>query len=280
MPLKKGINAWCFPAGTEVERIFHLAKEYGYDGVELNLSEDGQSPIHMESTEESLLKVVDLAKEYSLELPSISTALHWKYALTDNDQSLREKGKEVVGKMVEAASIIGAKHVLVVPGLVSDVVSYDVAYERSLAAFKELAEVAEEKKVHIGVENVWNKFLLSPLEMRNFIDEVASGWVGVYFDVGNVLQFGFPEQWIKILGKRICAVHVKDFSRAVGNINGFVPLLAGDVAWEEVIQALEEIGYDGYITPELSPYQYNPEQLIRHTSHSLDTILKLEKHTV
>ncbi|USK35972.1 sugar phosphate isomerase/epimerase [Bacillus sp. F19] len=276
MGFKKGINAWCFPKSMEIEKIFYQAKDYKFDGVELNLTEDADSPFHMGSSEEELLKIIELAEQYDLVLPTVATGLHWKYSLTSNEQKIREKGKAVISKMLEAAKIFGAKTILVVPGVVDSSVSYDIAYERSLTAIKELAEKAEELQVSIGVENVWNKFLLSPLEMRDFVDKTKSNYVGVYFDAGNILQFGYPEQWIKILGNRICAVHVKDFNCSVGNINGFVPLLAGDVQWERVVTALKEINYNGFITPEIPPYKFSPEQMIRHTSNSLETILKLE----
>jgi hexulose-6-phosphate isomerase len=127
--------------------------------------------------------------------------------------------------------------------------------------------------VAIGIENVWNKFLLSPLEMARYIDELNSDFAKAYFDVGNVLQFGYPEQWIRILGKRINKVHVKDFSTKVGNITGFVPLLAGDVNWPAVVEALEEIGYDDVITAELSPYTIGPKQLPIDTARHMDVIL-------
>jgi len=159
---------------------------------------------------------------------------------------------------------------LVVPGAVnvafepgSEIVEYDVAYERALSALKELAPVAEELKVSIGVENVWNKFLLSPMEMRDFIDAVGSPYVGSYFDVGNVLFCGYPEHWVKILGSRIKKVHFKDYRRNVGSLDGFVDLLAGDVDYKSVKAALDKIGYDNWVTAEmLPPYAQYPETII------------------
>ncbi|MFG0212379.1 sugar phosphate isomerase/epimerase family protein [Brevibacillus porteri] len=273
MAFQKGINAWCFPKETSVQEMFRQAKAHGYQGVELNLDE-GDTPFHLEMTEQELKGLADEARELGLELPSVSTALLWKYPLTHNEEAIREQGIRVVEKMIEAASIFGSRTVLVVPGLVTAEVSYDRAYERAREALQRLAKKAEQHQVYIGVENVWNKFLLSPLEMARLIDEVDSPWVGAYFDVGNVLQFGFPEQWIRILGKRIQAIHVKDFKTTTGNITGFVPLLAGDIPWNRVVGALREIGYDGYIIPEISPYSQLPEQLIAHTSQALDAIFQ------
>jgi hexulose-6-phosphate isomerase len=115
---------------------------------------------------------------------------------------------------------------------------------------------------------------MSPLEMRDFIDSFQSEWVGAYFDVGNVLNFGFPEQWIRILGKRIKAVHVKDFRLSAGNIHGFVNLLEGDVNWPEVSKALKEINYQGFITAELPAYKFHPELLIFETAKALEAIIE------
>jgi len=179
------------------------------------------------------------------------------------------------------ASWLGCDTILVVPGAVSvsfapdlGVVSYDVAYSRALLSLKELAPFAESLKVSIGVENVWNNFLLSPLEMRDFIDEVGNPYVGSYFDVGNVLYSGYPEQWIKILGKRIKKVHFKDYKKAVGTLDGFVDLLAGDVNYPAVVGALNKIGYNDYVTAEmLPPYKCYPEQIIYNTSNSMNKIL-------
>jgi L-ribulose-5-phosphate 3-epimerase len=270
--MKKGINAGCFPRKYEVTELFQKAKEFGYDGVELNIHEEKEALLSLNSTEEDLYRISELAKQNGIELPSVSTTLHWKYSLTDNDETIQEKGIKIIEKMLKAADIFGSKTILVVPGVVSSEVPYDIAYQRSLRALKKVSKTAEHKNVRIGVENVWNKFLLSPLEMANFIDEIGSPWVGAYFDVGNVLQFGYPEQWIKILNDRILAVHVKDYKTNIGNARAFSPLLTGDVAWDEVSKALQEIGYNGYISPELQPYSLYPDRLLIETSNTLDTI--------
>ena len=157
------------------------------------------------------------------------------------------------------------------------VVAYDVAYDRALEEIKKLAPVAEEYGVHIGIENVWNKFLLSPLEMRRFVDEVGSDYVGVYFDVGNVMYAGYPEQWIRILNKRIKKVHFKDYRRNPGGLNCFVDLLSGDVDWKAVMAAFAEIGYDGWAAGEMIPqYQQGSDQLIYNTAGAMERIMKGE----
>ena len=150
---------------------------------------------------------------------------------------------------------------------------YDVVYERALEAIKRLAPYAEKRKVIIGLENVWNKFLLSPNEMRDFIDEIDYPYVGAYFDVGNVILNGYPEQWISILGNRISKVHFKDYRRSVGTLDGFVDILSGDVDYPAVMKALEDIGYDDWVTAEVFPQGKYSESILDVTSKAMDIIL-------
>jgi len=214
-------------------------------------------------------------------LSSLATGLFWDYSLSSSDDKLRNKAKGIVKKMLELASYLGVDTILVVPGAVdiffkpeAEIVPYDLAYKRSLEALGECVPTAEKYKVSIGIENVWNKFLLSPLEMRNFIDKVGSEYLGAYFDVGNALLTGYPEHWIRILGKRIKKVHIKDFKVSIGNVNGFCDLLEGDVNWAEVMKALRQVGYNDYITAEIVPaYPQYPEALLYNTSKSMDFIL-------
>ena len=137
----------------------------------------------------------------------------------------------------------------------AEVVPYDVCYERATEAVRRLVPIAEQLGVALSLENVWNKFLLSPLEMRDFIDGFKSDMVGSYFDAGNVLQTGYPDQWIRILAGRIKRVHIKDFKKSVGTVDGFVDLLEGDVDLAGVKNCLDDIGYDGYVTAEVLPYE-------------------------
>lgn len=276
--MKKGISVWSFADGT-LEENFTLAKQAGFDGVEVALAEEGE--INLSSTEEDLLKIKETAKAVGIELYSVASGLYWQYSITSDDARQREKAKACVRKQLWTASVLGCDTILVVPGAVSvsfapelGVVDYAVAYERSLAAFKELAKDAEHYKVNIALENVWNNFLLSPLEMRDFIDKIGSDYVGSYFDVGNVVYNGYPEQWIKVLGKRIKKVHFKDYRKSVGSLDGFVDLLAGDVNWPEVTAALKSVGYDGWVTGEMiPPYTHYPEVILYNTSNAMDKIL-------
>jgi len=257
---------------------FKLAKEAKFDGVEVVIAEEGE--ITLSSTKRDIQKIVKISRSIGVEISSLATGLFWDYSLTSNNSSEREKAKRIVKKMLEVANWLEVDTILIVPGAVDiyskpgfPVVSYDKVYERSFQALKELAPIAETYKINIAIENVWNKFLLSPVEMKHFIDSIGSSCVGVYFDVGNVLQIGLPEQWIKILGSRIKKVHVKDFKKSIGTAEGFVNLLYGDVNWPNVISALKEIEYNSYVIAELSPPKFHPESLIFETSISMDKIL-------
>ncbi|NLX70443.1 MAG: sugar phosphate isomerase/epimerase [Clostridiales bacterium] len=276
--MKKGINIWSFKSGMTVAECMAMARDAGYDGIELSLDEEGE--ISLDSSEKEILEIKKIAEDQGIEIASLATGLYWAYPVTSSDPGIRQKSKDIVRKQLEIAACLGTDGILVVPGAVagldpgSEVVQYDVAYNRALEAFAELKAEAESFKVSIGLENVWNKFLLSPLEMRDFIDRIDSPYVGAYLDVGNIIYTGYPEHWIRILGKRIKKVHFKDYRRGVGTLEGFVDLLAGDVNFPEVIRALNDIGYDDYVTAEMIPnYTYHTNQIIYNTSRSMDTIL-------
>lgn len=277
--MKKSISAWVF-VGKSVKESMALAKEAGYDGIELTLEESG--PTGMDSTAKDWADIRAYSEEIGLPIHSVATGLHWGTPLTSDDETTRKKAIAIVEKELEMAKALGADAILVVPGAVNvsfspsfTPVQYDVAYDRALAAFMQLKIKAEALQVKIGIENVWNQFLLSPLEMRDFIDKIDSPYVGAYFDVGNVLAIGLPEQWIRILGKRICKVHFKDYKVAAGGLHGFVDLLAGDVNWPEVMKAFKEIGYDGFATAEMLPaYTHYPEQIVWNTCAAMERIFK------
>ena len=276
--MKKGINIWSFPAGSIRENLT-LAKRAGFEGVELSVN--NRPELSLESTENEILQVKAMADDLGLSLYSLCCDLCWDLRLSDDDASVRAKAKDMVKRQLEIAKLLGADTVLVIPGVVNACfshpekkVAYNVVYERSLSALTELKTYAENLKVSIGLENVWNKFLLSPMETRDFIDKIGSGFVGSYLDVGNTLHIGYPEDWVRILGGRIKKVHFKDYRTEAGGLHGFVDLLAGDVNYPEVITALKETGYDGWVTAEMIPnYKYHTEQIIYNTSNSMDKIL-------
>lgn len=251
--MKKGISMWAF-SDRSPEVCFELAKQYGFDGVELALGSSG--PVRYDSTEAEMKALREQLNSYGLEAYSLVCDDCWANSLTSNNPESRKKAEEVVICQLKLASWLGCDTILVLPGIVAgfdpkgEVVPYEVVYERAVAAMKKLAVYAEKYGVVLGVENVWNKFLLSPLEMRRFLDEVDHPMVKAYFDVGNVLINGYPQQWIRILGNRIAKVHFKDF---VCETYKFIDLLQGDVDYNEVMKAFKEVGYDDWATAEVFP---------------------------
>lgn len=276
--MKKGINIWSFPQGS-IKESLALAKDAGFEGVELALNATGE--LSMESSEAEVKEVKKIADDMGLSLYSLSSGLCWDYRLSDDDPALRAKAKDMIKKQLETAKILGADTVLVVPGVVNvefsspeKKVAYNVVYDRALEGLNELKSYAEGLGVSIGLENVWNKFLLSPMEMRDFIDKIDSPYVGAYLDVGNTLYCGYPEDWVRILGDRIKKIHFKDYRLAAGGLHGFVDLLAGDVDYPEVVKALGEIGYDGWVSAEMIPnYKHHTSAIIYNTSYAMDRIL-------
>ncbi|NLO36743.1 MAG: sugar phosphate isomerase/epimerase [Clostridiaceae bacterium] len=293
--MKKGINIWSFDPKLGLEDCFRLARDAGFAGIELALAAAG--PVSLTTTDADLLAIRRLAGQYQLEIPSLATGLYWQFSLTSNRPDIREQARAIVRRQLHVGALLGAGCILVVPGTVgvdfrpedvvpdaapgdffagSEIIDYEEAYQRSLEALRELAPAAERTGVTIGIENIWNKFLLSPLEMRAFIDAVGSERVGVFFDVGNAVANGYPEQWIRILGQRICILHLKDYRRAAGNLSGFVDLLAGDVDWPAVMRALAGSGYTGWANAEMCPtYRYAPSQMVRHAATAMDQILTM-----
>lgn len=270
--MKKGINFWCFPEQWSLEKKLSLANTAGFHGVELNVEESGM--FSLESTVEEIKEISKLVSSYHLEIISLSTGLFWKYPLSSKDVEVRKKAQNVIKRMIDMAKMLDIDTILVVPGMVNEDIYYDEAYQLAKESLIDLAKYAENNNVTIAIENVWNKFLLSPLEMKRFIEEINSTHVKAYFDVGNILNFGFPEQWISILGSYIQRIHLKDFKKDVGNIHGFTTLLHGDVNWVQVMKALKAIQYDGYVTAEVMPYQLFTERFIYELSESMEVIIQ------
>jgi len=270
--MKIGINRWTLPPALSLAECFRLAKTAGFDSIEINIAEDGE--LTTTSDEAAVRSIVASAREAGIELSSLSTGLGWRYPLASMDAATREKGAAIISKSLEVANWMGVDTILVVPGVVNADAPYDEVYKYALEGLKALAPEAERRGVYIGVENVWNKFLLSPLEFARFVDETGSPNVGAYFDAGNILQYGYPDQWIRILGSRIKKVHVKDFKSNINNGTGFCNPLQGDVPWAKVRAALEAIGYDEYVTGEVEGYKVYPELGLKHIADSLRAVFQ------
>ena len=269
--MRVAVNLGIFPRSVGLGRALELAGEAGCDGVEVNIAETG--PLSLESPAQELQEVARAARQAGLDIPSVHCGLHWRYTLTDPDPAVRQKGLDVLSRSLEIGAALGARVLLVVPGVVTADVSYADAYRRAQEGVARLADKAAQLGLQIGVENVWNKFLLSPLEMRRFIEEIGSPAVGAYFDVGNILAYGFPHHWIEVLAEKIVAVHFKDYRTDVPGGGGFVYLRQGDVPWAAVVASLRRVGYDGYVTAELPPYRYQGERAVFDTVRAMREIL-------
>lgn len=244
---------------------FAMLRSIGYDGVEIDAPLPEDREVIREACEEADLEVSGLVcgpigRQFASPDPNERTE-----AIDDFKQTLVD------------CEYLGGGSVLLYPGYVDKEVSYDQAYERVQAGIREALPVAAEVGVKIAAENVWNNFLLSPLEAARFVDELESQWVGWHFDIGNVVTYGWPEQWIRILGDRIVKVHFKEFSRSLrdeeGRFEGFqVELMEGDNDWPDVMEALDEIGYEGWASAEVSG---GGEDRLSFVSERMDDILAI-----
>jgi len=235
--LRKALQLGMLPKELADAEKFKLAKKCGFDGIEASPMDDLDAARQLGS----------LARQAGVPIHSIVRG-GWDAPFSDPDPKVIEKGLAGMETALRSAKALGADAVLLVPAIVNEEVGYEQAYKRSQTHIRKLLPLAEELGVVIAVENVWNKFLLSPLEFARYVDEFESPWLKAYFDIGNVILFGYSQDWIRTLGKRIVKIHLKDFKR-----RGYewTNLLDGDVNWPEVRRALDEIGYDGFLTTEL-----------------------------
>jgi L-ribulose-5-phosphate 3-epimerase len=235
--LKKSLKFGMVKEDLSVMEKFKLLKELGFDGVELD------SPNKLDKSE--ILAARDAT---GLHIPGTVNSLHWKYPLSDPDPAVRAQCVESMKSALKDTKEYGGNTVLLVPGVVNEKVSYADAYHRSQDEIRKIIPIAEETGVKIAIENVWNNFLISPMEAARYIDEFESDMIGWYFDVGNVVRYGWPEQWITILKHRIIKLDIKEYSRKKQRDEGIwagfdVKLGEGDCNWPVVIKALESIAY-------------------------------------
>ncbi|HEX2037977.1 MAG TPA: sugar phosphate isomerase/epimerase family protein [Chloroflexota bacterium] len=277
MKVKKGICWGCIPGtGADLQARLEAAKEAGFDGVELSVTEPGEGPLTLETSEREAAELRAQAATIGVELPSVMAGGAVRSTpILHPDAAVRAACVEKLGRTLERAKWVGATAALLHPGQLKPETRYDEAWEWTREALKATIPHAERHGVALAIENVWNKFLLSPREMQQMIDEVGHPLIGTYFDVGNCILYGFPEQWVAILGQRIKKVHVKDFKRAVGTGAGFCQLLDGDADYAAVIRALREAGYDDYLTSEVSVRNMPEGQGIADTARRIDQILAM-----
>jgi len=251
--MRYGLNQAGFPADEFAETCSILAAT-GYDGVEPNVERDG--PLTTEAGRQAAAEAV---ATHDLRVPAISTISHWEYPLSSADDELREIGLEISRDMIDAAAALSAEDVLIVPAMIEDGATYDADYERAVQSVRELAGYAADRGVGVAIENVQNNFLPSPDEFAAFLDDVEdAGPVGAYFDVGNALRSGLPSRWLHALEGRIAKIHVKDWLTDAHRVT-YPP--QGDVNWKRVLDAVDAIGYDGWITAEVPAYPSFPERM-------------------
>jgi hexulose-6-phosphate isomerase len=260
LPIRKGIYVSMLPRSLSYAERFKLAREVGFEEVECGtVTEAGEAQ-----------EIRTAAQTAGLRIHSVMNQAHWKFPLSSSDPKVIAESLQGMETSLENAHLWGADTVLLVPAVVSPQTRYADAWTRSQQHIRKLIPLAEKLKVIIGLENVWNKFLLSPLEFARYVDEFASPWVRAYLDLGNMVLFGYPQDWIRTLGKRIVKLHLKDF-RFKSRLAEFVPLREGDIDWVEVHKALAEIGYSGTATVELPG---GDEAYLREVSRRVDLILE------
>jgi L-ribulose-5-phosphate 3-epimerase len=282
--MKKSINQWAFPypQRMNLKECLQLAKDAGFDGIELNY--DLENDLSPKSATKDYQAIRRLADKIGIRISGLCSFLFWPYPLTSSDPDKSAKGLELAGRIVQAAHDLGVENVLLVPGAVHipwrddyKPVRNDLCDHRAREAVKKLLPQAERLKVFLNIENIFfSGYLMTPMEMNDFVDSFQSEHVKIHFDTGNISIFQHPEHWIPMLGKRIRNTHFKEFSKKSTDysLETFRPLLDGTTNWPAVAKELDSIGYRGYVTFEyFHPYPHYPEALIYHTSDSLDRIL-------
>jgi L-ribulose-5-phosphate 3-epimerase len=282
--LKKSINLWAFPYPQRMtlDECLRLAKDAGFDGIELNYDLDND--LSPKSSAEHYRAIRKSAEQIGIAISGLCSFLYWPYSLTDNDPARRKRGLELAGLMIEAAHELGTENLLTIAGSTyipwipdREPVPIDVCDRRARESIGQLVPLAEKRGVFLNIENIWfNGYLTTAAEMSAFVDSFGSKNVQVHFDTGNVMLFQFPEHWIPILGRRIKNVHFKEFSKKGSDhtLESFRTLLDGTTNWPAVMGAFEQTGYTGFVTFEyFHPFLHYPEALIDQSSDALDRIL-------
>ncbi len=243
--IKKAVKFGMVGIKGTVKEKFALVKKLGFDGIELD------APSGLDKAE-----VCAARDEVGLPIHGVVDSVHWRKTLSDPNPDVRAEGRKGLETAIRDAKTYGGSTVLLVPAVVNRGVSYKDAYERSQAEIKKVLPLAAENQITIAIENVWNNFLLSPLEAARYLDELESEWVGWYLDIGNIVRYGWPQHWIEALGKRIKKLDIKDFSKKLSNQEGLgkgfrTKIGDGDGDWGEVNKALAKIDWRGWGTAEV-----------------------------
>lgn len=298
--MKKAFNQWCFPLEWPWEKVFKIAEKTTFEGIELCIDylpyfdflakhqdiaalaasvgapTSANKALTYDNNEKDFEALKRMASDHGVCVASMHTQAQMCWTLMDRDDKSWKIGIDLMKRLVEYAAIMDCNTVLVLPGFVTADLDYEFGMKRLEESIWILKDHAEKYRVRLGIEDLWSKILYSPYEMRDFVDKFNSEYVGVHFDVGNVLQYGYPDQWIRILGKgrkRIVNVHLKDYSELVGNMSGFTQLFLGDVPWARVMESLKETGYENFLIAEVPPYPFCPEEGVWDVSRKIDILL-------
>ena len=282
--MKKSINLWAFPYPDRMNlrECLQLAKDAGFDAIELNYDLDND--LSPKAGAKEFKAIRQLADQIGIQISGLCSFLFWPYPLTSNDPAKRARGLELAGKIAQAASDLGVENVLVVPGAVHipwrtdhEPVRNDICEQRAKEAIAQLAKTAAKQKVYLNMENIFfNGFLLTPMEMNAFVDHFGNERVRIHYDTGNIAMFQHAEHWVPVMGQRIQNIHLKEFTKKGTDfsLETFRPLLDGTTNWPALLEELDKLNYRGFLTFEyFHPYPHYPEALIWQTSDSLDRIL-------
>ncbi|MBL8216316.1 MAG: sugar phosphate isomerase/epimerase [Bryobacterales bacterium] len=266
LPIRKAVLFSMLPKEMAVKDRFKVAKDCGFEEVECHTTPDPQAASEIRAAAEST----------GLRIHSVMNSDHWRYPLSSHDPEVVSKCIAGMETSIRNAKEWGAETVLLVPAVVNAETSYGDAWKRSQDRIRRMIPTAEKAKVIIAVEEVWNKFLLSPLEFARYVDDFKSPWVKAYFDVGNVVLYGFPQDWIRTLGSRIVKLHFKDFKfqndpAIKKRVADFVNLRDGEIDWKQIYAALREVNYRGSATVELAG---GDATYLKDVSRRVDLILE------
>ncbi len=277
--MRKAIMTGCFPSGTSLERQFRVAASAGFAGIEIGLAREGFFSVDGDRADVDA--VAHLAHDTGVTISGMLAGPLGHVPPTSNDESARAEARRIARRSIEVAAALGVDTLLVVPGRVEADVPYGVAWDRAVAFVRDLLPDIERHGVHLAIENVWNRMIYTPVEMRHFIETVGHPRVGAYFDAGNHAAYGWPHHWPPVLGDLIRRVHVKGFNTNAGATwPGFVRLLDGTIDWPAVMASLRAIGYDGWVTIEIGlggPHQ-SQDDLVRKAvefSADMDALLAM-----
>lgn len=273
-------TARIYPSGMSTTERLERAAAVGFDGIELNLEPEEGLPLPLDA--ETAISILAHCAQVGLKIASVYSRAQWEMPISSPDPEIRAQGRQALVDLIHAAERLEVEAVLVIPGIVDtllirpelrQIIPYAECQENTCAVIESILPEAEQAGVTLCLENVPSKFLLSPLEFRDFVDLFDSPNIKAYFDIANALNYGFPEHWIPLLGERIFRVHVKDARPSLWPINAVVNLFDGEVNWPLVAQQFAEIGYDGWLTAEvLPPWRHFSEEFAAQLRHNMDLL--------